>query len=126
MIAFESTTFFSAKENTRSDQTFPTVRKKLDEHVLHAWDLDTLNRLQQRMSLYVHPVVVADQVHDEFAPPFGVSASQRYMAQQPELRDVYTVAFNLPQVSTRLTGNAETDDKVLVSLNSIMLLVTQE
>lgn len=93
MIAFESTTFFSAKENTRSDQTFPTVRKKLDEHVLHAWDLDTLKRLQQRVSLYVHPVVVADQVHDEFAPPFGVSASQRYMAQQAELQDVYTVAL---------------------------------
>ena len=87
------------------------------------WDLAALNRLKTRMSLYVHPVVVNEEISKR-------SYRDRQRAEdihlsEAERRHVFTV-FVMPLIDSRLTGDDEKDYKLLVLLNEIMLIMTRE
>jgi hypothetical protein len=87
------------------------------------WDLLPLRRLQSLMSLYVHPVVVADNVACKY-PSSRIKAQKRFLSEA-ELRDVFTV-FIMPRIDAKITGKRDKDRKLLVCLNAIILIVNRE
>jgi class 3 adenylate cyclase len=87
---------------------------------LSAWDLPPLRRLQALMSLYVHPVVVADNVACKYQQSNHLKAKA-----EAELRDVFTV-FIMPRIDAKIKGKHEKDRKLLICLNAIILIVNRE
>jgi class 3 adenylate cyclase len=87
---------------------------------LSEWHLPPLRRLHALMSLYVHPVVVADNVACKYQQSNHLKAKA-----EAELRDVFTV-FIMPRIDAKITGKREKDRKLLICLNAIILIVNRE
>ena len=131
VIVTKSTCFFRPKGTARFQQdwtltlqdftTKPRERlaKRCDD-----WDLEALKRLKQRISLYVHPVVVNDEFAMKVYPGDRSRAQERHRSEA-ELRGVFTV-FIMPLITARLTGDDQEDCKLLVLLNDMMLIMTRE
>lgn len=131
VIATKATCFFRPKGTTHIQQdwtlTLQDFTSKPRERLAKRcddWDLDALKRLKQRMSLYVHPVVVNDEFAIKVYPGDRSRAQERHRSEA-ELRGVFTV-FIMPMITARLTGDDEKDCKVLVLLNDMMLIMTRE
>ena len=96
------------------------------EHV-DGLEVEALIEYRRLMSLYVHPVVVSNDVAaaDGFKSSRGRATSKETTQEESELRSVY-VMFIKPVVSMKLTGNAAEDKAVARLLNNIMLVTTRE
>lgn len=131
VIATKTTCFFKPKrdrEEVQQDWTislrdFTTKPRERLAKRCDDWDLAALSRLRQRMSLYVHPVVVAD----EFAQKYyrNRHRAEDIHLSEAELRSVFTI-FIMPRINARLTGEDEEDCRLLALLNDIMLVMTRE
>ena len=131
VIATKSACFFHPKDTVhiQKDWTlkFKDVTTKPRERLAKRcddWDLEALKRLKQRISLYVHPVVVNDEFAMKVYPGDHNRAQERHRSEA-ELRGVFTV-FIMPLITARLAGDNTEDAKVLILLNDIMLLMTRE
>lgn len=131
VIATKATCFFRPKGTTHIQpdwtltlQDFTSKPRERLAKRCDDWDLDALKRLKQRMSLYVHPVVVNDEFAIKVYPGDRSRAQERHRSEA-ELRGVFTV-FIMPRITARLTGDDEKDCKVLVLLNDMMLIMTRE
>jgi class 3 adenylate cyclase len=86
--------------------------------------LKALQRYRELVTLYTHPVVVADDetTFEDRAAKGGV---QERVGETSEIRSVYTfcIALILP---VRVSGDAESDRQLFVLLNDVMNLTTSE
>lgn len=96
------------------------------EHV-DGLEVEALIEYRRLMSLYVHPVVVSNDVAaaDGFKSSRSRASSKEAAHEESELRSVY-VMFIKPVVSMKLTGNSAEDKAAARLLNNIMLLTTRE
>jgi class 3 adenylate cyclase len=96
------------------------------EHV-DGLELEALIEYRRLMSLYVHPVVVSNDVAaaDDFKSSNNRVSTRENHQDESELRSVY-VMFIKPDVAMKLTGNVVQDKEVARLLNSIMLITTRE
>jgi len=87
-------------------------------------EVEALIEYRRLMSLYVHPVVVSNDVaaSDGFRSSRVTSSVQERHREEAELRDVY-VMFIKPLVSTELHGDYKNSAQ---GLNDIMTLTTRE
>lgn len=92
--------------------------------IVESWQIDSLKQYQKLMSLYVHPVVVADDSSKQNNPRSMGTVQERHR-EEAELRSVF-VLFITPLISVRVTGNKEMDRHLYKLLNNIMNLVTRE
>jgi class 3 adenylate cyclase len=90
-------------------------------------EVEALIEYRRLMSLYVHPVVVSNDVAaaDDFCTSRVNSVAKERHQEEAELRSVYVMFIN-PRVSTQLTGNVDEDKLVARLLNNIMRLTTRE
>ncbi|GKY98856.1 hypothetical protein MPSEU_000841600 [Mayamaea pseudoterrestris] len=96
------------------------------EHV-DGLEVEALIEYRRLMSLYVHPVVVSNDVAaaDGFKSSRGRATSRETSQEESELRSVY-VMFMKPTVSMNLSGNSAEDKAAARLLNNIMLVTTRE
>lgn len=92
--------------------------------VVESWRIESLKQYQKLMSLYAHPVVVANDTSKQNNPQ-SMSTVQERHREEAELRSVF-VLFITPLISVRVTGNKETDRHLYTLLNNIMNLATRE
>jgi class 3 adenylate cyclase len=87
---------------------------------------DALIEYRRLISLYVHPVVVADDIaaSDNFRSS-SRSTGHASQNEAAELRSVYTMFLNA-ELSVQLKGNITDDQHKMDDLNDIMNLVTRE
>jgi len=109
----------SYQRNVRSARS-----RGITEHV-DGLETEALIEYRRLMSLYVHPVVVSNDVaaSDGFKSSRASSASQESHREEAELRSVYVMFIN-PLVPVDLSGADYMD--VAQSLNDVMTVVTRE
>ncbi|CAB9521447.1 cyclase type 10 [Seminavis robusta] len=119
--------------------------------LLRDWDVASLFRLQELMSLYVHPNVVEGEL---FTSVFhckralasasfdsdssseasceqnhnrqeGLKQDQRMLQSEAEIRKVFTV-FLQPEISVDVTGDPIDDQAMMATLNQVMVLANRE
>jgi hypothetical protein len=88
------------------------------------WTLPALQRLQRRISLYVHPVIVDEEFSAKVYPDNRSQAQKRHRSEA-ELRGVFTV-FIMPLVSPALSGDNSEECRLMVLLNEIMFIMNRE
>jgi class 3 adenylate cyclase len=88
------------------------------------WNGDVLERYRKLLSLYAHPVVVANESAAVKNPQLKSTAEER-QREEAELRSVY-VMFITPLISVRVTGNNEIDCANFQRLNNILNVTTRE
>ena len=90
-------------------------------------DVDALIEYRRLMSLYVHPVVVSNDVaaNDDFKSSKAANHSSERHREEAELRSAYVMFIN-PLIPINLTGNDDTDMEAVELMNDIMNLVTRE
>lgn len=89
--------------------------------------VDALIEYRRLMSLYVHPVMVSNDVAaaNNFKSSTRSGTDQELRREDAELRSVYIMFIN-PLVDLHLTGDTERDRVNLVLVNNIMGIVTRE
>jgi class 3 adenylate cyclase len=92
--------------------------------IIDSWHLNSLNQYKELISLYVHPVVVANDSSNQNHPRSKSTVQERHR-EEAELRSVF-VLFVTPLISVRVTGNKEADTRLYKLLNNIMNLTTRE
>lgn len=88
------------------------------------WNQEVLERYRNLLSLYAHPVVVANESAAVKNPQLKITAEER-QREEAELRSVY-VMFITPLISVRVTGNNEIDCANFQRLNNILNVTTRE
>jgi class 3 adenylate cyclase len=127
VIANQSMTMF-----TLSAPFFPAVIDPLSSRVerfLSEWDTEALLHYRSLLSLYVHPVVAANDAGDGNASYPDVAGDvklvQTRQVEEAELRNVF-VMFIAPLISVSIPEDNENDSLLFDLLNAIMNLATRE
>ena len=89
-----------------------------------SWEGLVLARYRKLLSLYAHPVVVANDSATLQNPQVKSTIEER-QREEAELRNVY-VMFITPLISVKLTGNNEVDCSTFRMLNNILNVTTRE
>jgi class 3 adenylate cyclase len=122
-IAAKSLRHFRPKDDVHVEARGARLRTKIEHELVQCDDL-ALKRLQELMSLYVHPAAVQDEKSTRaFAGNRG-RASRRHKSKA-ELRGVFTLFIN-PLIEADLTGPSVEDMEVITLLNKVMLIVNTE
>jgi hypothetical protein len=128
VIARRGITMFAPTETFR----FPYAHRK-DTNIittklkeqLDAMDTSHLQRYLKLLSLYVHPVSVANDKASREAHHVTASSVQERRATEAELRNV-CVLFIMPMLSTKPSGNDEQDQMLFSLLNDMLNVTTRE
>ena len=141
LLAARSTKYFGETEGTTSERTFAPKREITETMRDRCRDMELteLEGLRRCISLYVHSVVVADDLASasrrgsedggkehmarrRSSAGFGSTAQKRHVAEA-ELRSVFTM-FVQPLVNAKMCGNEDADNHVLNTLNDIMVIAS--
>lgn len=88
-------------------------------------EVEALRKYRQKMSLYVHPVVVDnDLAATKNSAKIKRTAQERHR-EEAELRNVYVMFVN-PTIDTRITKNEKANRALYKQLNDIMNLSSRE
>lgn len=103
------------------------VSRGVTKHV-EGLDTQDLKSYQRMMSLYVHPVVVDNDLatadNGKTIKNIEKSAQERHR-EEAEIRNVYVMFVN-PQMETKITKNDKTNRELFKRLNDIMNLASGE
>jgi class 3 adenylate cyclase len=98
-------------------------------HHVEGLEVDALKKYRRMMSLYVHPVVVDNDIASDDVKKARIrridrSAQERHR-QEAEIRNVYVMFVN-PVVETQVTKNEKANRQMYKLLNDIMNLSSRE
>jgi hypothetical protein len=105
------------------------ISRGVTSHV-EGLEVDALRKYRRMMSLYVHPVVVdndlaaARHIKSKKVKKIDRSEQERHR-EEAEIRNVFTMFLN-PQVETQITNDETANSKMYETLNDIMNLSTRE
>jgi class 3 adenylate cyclase len=131
VLASQDNRYFKFKmlKKTKSKKIKSPVRQKtvrhtdLVDYLCEGMDVHSLRYFQKLISLYVHPVVVMDELAaTKKTCVLGSKSEQERHRAEAELRNVYTL-FIKPQVAATLSGDSEKDERLFKVLNDVMNLV---
>jgi hypothetical protein len=106
-----------------------SISRGVTSHV-EGLEVDALRKYRRMMSLYVHPVVVdndlaaADNFKTKKAKKVDKTAQERHR-EEAEIRNVFTMFVN-PKVETKVTDNEAENQAMYETLNDIMNLSSRE
>lgn len=123
VIARRAICRFKPKRSALSEIEQSAPPKALSQ-IIETWHLDSLKHYKELMSLYVHPVVVANDSSNQHQPRSKSTVQERHR-EEAELRSVF-VLFVTPLISVRVTGNKDADKHLYKLLNNIMNITTRE
>lgn len=125
---------------TRSQQMF-TLKQRMGVHQpkivnelsrgvtsqVEGLEVEALRKYRTKMSLYVHPVVVDNDVaaQDNFKSTRQKRTAQERHREEAEIRNVYVMFIN-PIIETRITKNEKANKQMYKQLNDIMNLSSRE
>jgi hypothetical protein len=125
---------------TRSQQMF-TLKQRIGVHQpkivnelsrgvtthVEGLEVEALRKYRTKMSLYVHPVVVGNDIatHDNFKSTLQKRTAQERHREEAEIRNVYVIFVN-PIIETRITKNEKANRQMYKQLNDIMNLTSRE
>jgi hypothetical protein len=128
VIADRGVLKFSSKQRMGIHQ--PKIVNELSRGVtsqVEGLDVEDLRKYRRMMSLYVHPVVVDNDVaaSDNFRSTRMKRTAQERHREEAELRNVYVMFVN-PKVDVRPSKNEKKDKHMYKVLNDIMNLSSRE
>jgi hypothetical protein len=90
-------------------------------------EVEALRKYRTKMSLYVHPVVVDNDVaaQNNFKSTRQKRTAQERHREEAEIRNVYVMFIN-PIIETRITKNEKANRQMYKQLNDIMNLSSRE
>jgi hypothetical protein len=111
------------KKKKSSTRVKPARHSDLVDFLCQGMGVASLRYFQKLISLYVHPVVVMDEMAaTKKTCVLGSKSEQERHRAEAELRNVYTM-FIKPKISATLSQDFEKDDALFRLLNNIMNLV---
>lgn len=116
LIARKDVSSFTPRLNDQPQRCYVT-------HKWEEWDTNLLKEYRELICLYVHPVVVDNELNA--SSRFASTAQQRH-SEEAELRTVYVLFISMPRVRVIITGDANKDEELYQLLNSIMNTTTRE
>jgi hypothetical protein len=125
IIATKSKCNFLPKDGVDVEARGAKIRKKIEQQLAECDNL-ALKRLQESVSLFVHPSAVQDEITTRALSGNGnTGESKKRHKSKAELRGVFTL-FIMPVLKADLTGPNAEDTDVLLLLNKVMLTVNTE
>jgi hypothetical protein len=98
-------------------------------HHVEGLEVEALKKYRRMMSLYVHPVVVDNDIAPDDAKKARIRridrCAQERHRQEAEIRNVYVMFVN-PIIETRVTKNEKANRQMYKLLNDIMNLSSRE
>jgi hypothetical protein len=98
-------------------------------HHIEGLEVEALKKYRRMMSLYVHPVVVGNDIAPDDDKKARIKridrTAQERHRQEAEIRNVYTMFVN-PLIMTQVTKNEKANRKLYKLLNDIMNLASRE
>lgn len=120
IIAAKTSCHFRAKGDVDVETRGDRLKAKIEQGLAKCDEL-ALKRLQELISLYVHPSAVQDEKSTRSFSCNGGRANRRHKSKA-ELRGVFTLFIN-PLIEADLTGPSSQDIEVITLLNKVMLIV---
>jgi hypothetical protein len=130
VVATRNRFMFSSKQRMGVHQ--PRIVNDVSRGVtrqVEGLQVEALRKYRRKMSLYVHPVVVDNDLAAEGGFKNRVKrlqkSSEERHREEAEIRNVYVMFVN-PLVQTRTTNNARENHKIFQTLNDVMNLCSRE
>ena len=123
VIAQRGIAYFTVDSSHRLIVEGKSLSRGVAQHT-ESWEGLVLAQYRKLLSLYAHPVVVANDSATLQNPQVKSTIEER-QREEAELRNVY-VMFITPLISVKLTGNNEFDCSTFRMLNNILNVTTRE